>query len=224
MSRRSTVLVALSALALGSCRRDPASPETGELAHLRLLAGAASAARVDVRVDGEMKLTGLPFGQLSAAIDLAPGAHSLVVVPAGSIIDVIGRTFLLGPGKITTVVAVDSAGGINPVVLSDTGAVAIAGRSKLRVVHLAEQAPPIDVWRTQPDYPALIRVMFPFPYRAESPYLRSTPGNWSVVVSHAGATDTLAMTGPIAIGDGHVLSVLLLDKPGGGIQTVVTEP
>ncbi|MGI8496910.1 MAG: hypothetical protein ACR2OG_04910 [Gemmatimonadaceae bacterium] len=87
MSRRSSILLALSALALAACDRDPASPTSGDLAHLRLLAGAASASRVDVRVDGEMKLTGLTFGQLSAAIDLSPGAHSLVVVPARSYLD-----------------------------------------------------------------------------------------------------------------------------------------
>ncbi|MGI8496915.1 MAG: hypothetical protein ACR2OG_04940 [Gemmatimonadaceae bacterium] len=180
MSRRSSILLTLAALTLAACDRDPASPTSGDLAHLRLLAGAASASRVDVRVDGEMKLSGLAFGQLSSAIDLAPVAPSLVFVPAGSIIDVIGRTFVLAPGKVTTVVAVD--------------------------------------------YQTLIRVMFPFPYRAESPYLRSTPGDWSVVVSHAGATDTLAMTGPIAIASGHLRTVLVLDKSGGGVQTVVTEP
>ncbi len=76
------------------------------------------------------------------------------------------------------------------------------GKSKLRVVHLAGTAPQVDIWRTQPDYQTPIRVMFPFPYGAESSYLQSDPGTWTVFVTSTTDWNTrLAESGPIPVGE-----------------------
>ena len=105
--------------------------------------------------------------------------------------------------------------------LSDTGSAPVAGRSKLQVVHLAESAPPLDVWRTQPDFSEPVRVMFPFPLGAQSSYIESEPGPWSVWATAEGTTTpVLATTGSLNILGGQVWTVLLLDEPGGGFTAV----
>jgi hypothetical protein len=105
--------------------------------------------------------------------------------------------------------------------LSDTGSAPVAGRSKLQVVHLAESAPPLDVWRTQPDFSEPVRVMFPFPLGAQSSYIESEPGPWSVWATAEGTmTPVLATTGSFNILGGQVWTVLLLDEPGGGFSAV----
>ncbi len=113
---------------------------------------------------------------------------------------------------------------LGAVALSDTGAAPVAGRGKLRVVHLAAGAPAVDVWRTQPDFPTAVRVMFPFAYRAESAYVQSTPGTWTVFVTAAGqAAPVRAASGPIAVAGGEVRTVVLLDAPGGGVRVTVLD-
>jgi len=96
---------------------------------------------------------------------------------------------------------------------------------------MASAAAPISIWRTQPDYGTMIRVQFPFPYRAVSPYLQSTPGDWRVMVSsetNVPATvpmpDTLADSGPIAVGTGTSKTVVIVNAVGGGVAVVVVDP
>ncbi len=87
-------------------------------------------------------------------------------------------------------------------------------------------------YRTQPDYSSLVSVMFPFHYRDASPYLESTPGDWSVVMATEhytieGApllTDTLYAVDPIAVPAGTARTVVFMDAPGGGYQSVVLTP
>ena len=63
-----------------------------------------------------------------------------------------------------------------------------------------------------------------FEYRTVSPYMQSTPGWWSVIVSHAGQADTIATTGDMALGDGERRTVVLADAPAGGISLLVLDP
>ena len=89
------------------------------------------------------------------------------------------------------------------------------------MVHLAESAPPLDVWRTQPDFSEPVQVMFPFPLGAQSSYIESEPGPWSVWATAEGTTTpVLATTGSLNILGGQVWTVLLLDEPGGGFTAV----
>jgi hypothetical protein len=135
-------------------------------------------------------------------------------------------------GTPVVVVALDSAGKVTPSVLADTGAIVPAGATKLRVAHMASNAPNIDIWRTQPDFATPIRIQFPFPYRAESPYLQSTPGTWVVMASHLTTStsplppmpDTLASSGPIAIPAGASRTIVIVNAAGGGISMVVVDP
>ncbi len=107
-------------------------------------------------------------------------------------------------------------------VIAPTGALVPAGKSKLRVTHSAGLAPAIDVYRTQPDFPSLVNVMFPFDFGAVSPYLQSDPGTWTVVVTPDNSTDTLYASGPIVVPDGERVSVVLVDSTAsGGISAVV---
>ena len=96
----------------------------------------------------------------------------------------------------------------------------------------AEQAPALDVWRTQPDFASLITIMFPFPHRAVSPYIQSDPGIWTVLVTterrdSTGVPtlgDSLLATGDISVPDGESRTVLVLDDGAGGLQSQVIRP
>ena len=84
--------------------------------------------------------------------------------------------------------------------------------------HMAANAPPIDVYRTQPDFQSFVTFMTPFPYRASSPFILSDPGNWVIRVTAQGTNQVLAESGPIRVDALWIRTVLLLDAPNGGIR------
>ncbi|HEY2804620.1 MAG TPA: DUF4397 domain-containing protein [Gemmatimonadales bacterium] len=163
-------------------------------------------------------------------IGVSAGAHSLAVVKVGGGTSAAQAATLSDGGGII-VVAMENSGTVGADILADTNAIVPAGATKLRVAHYAQNAPAIDIWRTQPDYATPIRVQFPFPYLAVSPYLQSTVGGWDLMVSHAAAgsnppmPDTLANTGAIAVADGKSKTVIVTDgATAGTVQLVVVDP
>ena len=159
------------------------------------------------------------------SVDVTPGPHTVEVRRSGVV--EFTRT---GVQAGTSFVVFDSSGFLRPQILLDTGAVVPANKSKLRVVHSAQAAGAIDLWRTQPDFPTPVRIMFPFDYGDESPYLQSDPGSWRVMVSTAVANpgdpmpDTLANSGLIGVPAGTSRTVVLVKSESGQFSFAVLEP
>jgi len=219
----SVAAAAAAALLAGACSTEPVNtlPDDARLAVVN-----ARASSVWVMLDGEARALVTEGSALTFA--LAGGTYTVELRPSGGGI-AFTRSLTVSDSGRYVVVAVDSNGSL-PVILGDTNATVPSGATKLRVAHMAAGAPAIDIWRTQPDYQTPIRVQFPFNYRDVSPYLQSTPGAWRVLVSSAVAgpgdpmSDTLASTSPIDIADGRSRTVVVVDKPGGGLQLVVVDP
>lgn len=224
MTRRVTMAL-LGVLAVAACDSGPDAPGF-TTAGLRVVNGAA-AGSIEIRVDGHLYAT-VPAASMTP-VTLMDGGHSIEFRVVGSGVATT-RTVTAVTGVARTLVLYDTTTGLASSILSDTGAVAPPGKSKLRVAHFAANAPALDIWRTQPDFQTPIRVQFPFPYQAVSPYLQSDVGDWRVMVSSAAAgvnppmPDTLANSGPIAIGTAETLTIVVVDKPGGGVALVVAGP
>ena len=170
-----------------------------------------------VFVDGARGST-LAFGQLGRATFLSPGVHELVLVPSDtthSLIVDFAATESVGYSAF----AIDSTAGathtVEPVIVADTGSLPAAGHSRLRIASYAAAAPAIDAWRTQPDSSGLVVSAQPLNFRAVTRFFDGAPGAWSVVISHAGMSDRLIATGPIALADGRAQTLVVLDSiPG----------
>lgn len=206
-------LMALAGLGITGCLEPrTAEPEVGAV--IRFV--NATSAPLDVLFDGQLVLPALPATRFSARYVMDPGQRTIGFRNAAGATVTVPVT----AAAFQTFTAIALPGqGASPLVAEvreDTNAVAVAERSKLRVMHLAPNAPPVDVWRTQPDAATPTRIMTPFGYGATSPYLLSDPGEWNVWVTPAdGAVDdTLAQTGPIALGSLEVATVFLLDSAG----------
>lgn len=182
----------------------------------------ASAAQFVVVLDADSVLHGVQVGGVSGPVAISAGTHRLRLVSgttASAPITIVARAgeavFAVGRGA--------SSADITPSVLSDTGAIVPAGKSKLRVVHLSASAGNIEIWRTQPDYQTPIHIMTPFAYAAESPYLQSDPGNWEVFITAAGSTAKLATTGAVNIPSGERRTAVLLDSAGRSFFRILPE-
>ena len=211
-------LVVGLALALAACD-DGGTPMPIAVQGVRAVNATSGA--LDVLFDGALLQSGVAVGQVvEVPSDAASGTHVLRFRRPG--IDSADVDVDIAAGVVTSAVARTTIeGSLFAFELSDTGAASVPGRSKLTVVHLAEHAPALDIWRTQPDFPDPVRVMFPFPLGAQSGYIESTPGSWTVFATAEGTTGpALVETGDVAIGSGELYAVLLLDEPGGGFRMV----
>ncbi|HEX6053675.1 MAG TPA: DUF4397 domain-containing protein [Gemmatimonadaceae bacterium] len=207
-------------VAMAACSSDASGPDTNGNAdgRLQVVPGVAALAAVDVVVDGQTRLTNVPYGTPSAPIALSLGVHQVKIVPAGAAATPGGATVTLRQGDTTRVVVIGTPTAMTPVALGDTGAAPVPGKGKLRVSHLAANAPPIDVYRTQPDFQQFVKFMDPFPFQSSSSFVESTPGNWVVRVTAKGTDQVLAESGPIRVDELWVRTILILDAPNGGVK------
>lgn len=204
--------VAACTAAAFACGGDKAPTETGgDGASLQFV--NATRTPLNISIDGVRVTTGLAVSGLVVR-SVSPGAHTVRLEATGSPATDVAVTATQGIA-VTTVVQAGIEGELEPSVLADTAATPAPGKTKLRVLHMAGTAPAVDIWRTQPDFATPTRVMFPFPYMAESSYLQSDTGTWTVFVTPVGDANTkLAESGPIAAASGEVKTVVLVDSAG----------
>ena len=207
--------------ALFACSDDSVAPNpTVDGGRLQVVPAVAALPFVDVVVDGEVRMTNVAYGSPSTPLALPVGQHLIRIVAPGTGASAGGTAVSLAANDTTRVVVTGTPTALNPVALGDTGATPVPGKGKLRVSHLAPNAPPIDVYRSQPDFPAFTKLMFPFPYHASSTFVESDPGNWIIRVTREGTSEILAESAPIRVDALWVRTILLLDAPNGGIRIV----
>jgi hypothetical protein len=227
--RRTTLsaalLLAVTLIAAG-CGSDPSSPAQGTTGTLQVVNG--SAVPIDVRVDGSMAVTNLSVAAVSAALALTLGSHNVLLTPTGSASGGSAVNLDVVASGRRTVAATRVTGGagtaVSAMALADTGSLVSAGRSKLRVLHLAANAPPLDIWRTQPDYQTPISILFPYAYLSGAT-VESAAGSWEVRVWPTGAGSWNAASSAITVlmSSGQLRTVVTLDVPGGGVKLQLLE-
>jgi hypothetical protein len=219
-------LLAAAAVLAACANEAPAGPTAGSGAHISVINGAPGAVRVVV--DGTTRIDSLSAASVSTAISVGAGSHmvQLQAIAGGTLSGTSAMQVTTAQAATAFVTAQrNGSGALVAGVVSDTGAVPAAGMTKLSVINLATSAPALDVWRTQPDYTTPIRIMFPFPYGAQSEFVQSTPGAWEVIVTTASPptpgepdprTSALA-TFSLTISANVAQTLVILDKPGGGV-------
>jgi len=219
------------AVLVAACSKDSTTAPTndnGGSGSLRVI--NANATSVDVLVDGVVTSSAVPAGQ---TIMLSPtdGQHNLGFRATGSSTTTV--IALKTSETATRTIAARRAqdGSLAANVLDDTASIVPAGATKVRVLHLALNAGEIQVYRTQPDYNvAPVRWQFPFTYQTEvtgpgAPFYQSTPGSWEIHIWQTPAAssgwDSAPIKLTIPLGSGERKTVVITDKPGGGIQAQV---
>ena len=181
---------------------------------------------VEVLIDGAVAIESLAAGSIGTTAP-ASGSHTLVLRSAGAGGSV-SQSITTTTGVLNTIAGVRGSNGvIASVVLDDTGSVVPSGATKLRVLHLAPNAGQLQVYRTQPDYQQPISWQFPFTYQAQpnelsAPFYQSTVGSWEVRIWQTPPDASGWATAPVKIviplESGEKKTILMLDKPGGGVR------
>jgi hypothetical protein len=205
-------------VALAGCSEDNSPLLTVGESAIRVLNAAAQP--VDVLVDGVVVSSAVPASAVSSRLALGAGSHTVQVRGAnGATASVAADT---KSGDTRVIVAQAAGAGLAAAVL-DTGGVVPAGKSKMRIAHLAPSAPAIESWRTQPDFPTPTHLVTPFQHGLVSSYFQSDAGTWEVWVTAVGGTAKLATTGAFTIPDGQRRTVALVDSAGTLRMRVIEE-
>jgi hypothetical protein len=140
--------VAYSVYAIGSLANEsltavPLVDADTRAANVRVAHLSPDAPAVDVFVNGGAALESVPFGAISAYLEVAPGEYQIQVAPegAGAESAVIDATLTFGPGTWTTVAAANNVADITPLVFKDAAPVVNADVAQLRAYHASADAP-----------------------------------------------------------------------------------
>lgn len=181
---------------------------------------------VDVLIDGTVAIAALGASEIAMTAP-GSGSHTLGLRPVGSAAAVSQSITIVSGALGTIAIARATNGDLTSTALDDTNSVVPAGATKLRVLHLAPNAGTLQVYRTQPDFQQPVPWQFPFTYQStfnslSAPFYQSTIGSWEVRVwqtpADASGWASAAVKVVIPLGSGEKKTVLILDKPGGGVR------
>ena len=225
------VIGTVMALTVAACSDDNGSLPSPPAAQMRVVNTAAGITAVDLLIDGDVAVPSVAYLGTSAYVDVAAGAHQVALraVPSGV---ALGSTSVTLTEDLSyTLFATVATDTTPPIVAADTGVVPATGKVKLRVVHAAPSAPPLDVFLTLTDesLAGATPLIQPFTYGVgTSPdfpgYVERDPGEYRVRFTDQGTTDVVLDTGPVPMAAGQVRSVILFqsDSLGGtmGIRII----
>jgi hypothetical protein len=183
------------------------------LASLRILHASPDAPNVDVYVDGNKVLANVAYPTVSSYLSLSAGQHRIMVNAAGTSTTVIDVSPNLASGGAYTAIAANFVANIQALLATDETAAPPSGQARVRVIHAAPDAGPVDV---------LVNgqvVLSNVPFGAISNYLTLPAGSYNVQVNAAG-TSTTAIQASLSVGAGANYSVVAI----GSIKTAATNP
>lgn len=219
--------LALAAIPLVACnsgsrqRAGTAAPATpapaASLAAVRVLHASADAPPVDVLVDGQVALAGVPYKTGSGFLDVPGGERRLQVVAAGTTTSVIDVRPTLAGDQAYTVIAVGRLAQIEPLLLQDDRTPPAPGELRLRVVHGHPLAGQVDLYVTAPgaDLALAAPTLAGLSFKDASGFLDVPAGRYQARLTPAGARDVVYDSGPLDLPAGALLTLVAAESGGG---------
>ena len=216
MTRLSTFIAACIALiGTGACDNKVADPRP-ETARIRLVHGSAITNPLDLKVDGQTVLQGVVATEISDFAEVEAGDRTISIALGGSAQTLVSRPATLDEGGEYTMLVSGTLLAPETMIASDTAFNPLPGKVKIRVIHAARNAPPLDVYLTQPgeDLATAFKVVDPFEFNVADTsmfpgFVERDPGDWQVRFTTDGTTNVLLDTGPFSTVAGQIITVVL---------------
>lgn len=209
----STAAVALFTVGCSSSDDAPMSTPT---ASVRIVHASPDAPAVDVYANGSRIVSGAPFKAGTAFLSLPAGTVNLAVKVAGTETTVLSASATLDPGSLTTVMAVNKAASLEPLLIGESMSRPAMGSVRVRVVHAAPDAPAVDVYVTAPgaDLATATPTLAAVPFKAVSEALTVPQGTYQVRLTGAGSKAPVFDSGSVALmsQDDLVLAAVAQDR------------
>lgn len=158
------------------------------------------------------------YGSLTPYSSVPDGYYSITMRPAGkpSAPAVLSTNLTVQAGDAYTIAVIGSTGQLHAQVLTDDLSAPPAGRAKVRLIQASTTAGALNVRAVGgPELVSGAR------YGAVTGYAAVPQGRWMLDVTTAGATTPIA-TPTVDLFAGSVYSLLVLNKPGGGVTVIAS--
>ena len=212
---RNLFAAALGLAALTACESKVADPRD-ETARIRLVHGSSITTALNLKVDGVTVLQNVAATQISNYAEVDAGNHTVSVTLQGSGQTLLSRPVTLDKDGDYTMLVSGTLADPEEMIASDTAFTPLTGKVKIRVIHAARNAPPLDVYLTAPgdDLATASKLVEPFEFNVADTtvfpgFAERDPGDWQVRFTADGTTNVLLDTGPFATTAGQVITVIL---------------
>lgn len=181
-------------------------------AMVRVVHASPDAPAVDVYVDGQRAISNLRYTEGTNYTVLPEGSRRVQVFAAGTGPN--GRAVIDAPvtvqgGRAYTIVAANVLTRIEPLVITDDLTPPAAGKSHIRVIHAAPDAPAVDV-AVQGGPVAFRNAAF----KAATPYAPVDAGSYVFEVRPTGTTTAVLTTSPTPLAAGRLYTVFAMGQVG----------
>jgi hypothetical protein len=203
-------------------RRGPAVRiEVLPAARARLVHSYSGLPPLDLVVGDRHAAVAVPPQLASGGGLVATGVQTVEIRPTGSDTPIAAGQYEFMEERLHTFAVREGTGGPELWQITDPDTVVDPRQARLRLIHLAALAPDLAVSLTPPE--GADPIALTFPYGVTFSYVSSDSGWWTLVVTAADQTDTLARSRVLLLG-GQVRTLLLLDGSAGRILGLLLEP
>jgi len=201
----------LLGIALVGCGSGPSQ------SRFRVVNASPDAPNLDIFLDGVRIRADLPYRSGIAYQKAQPGSRHLLMNSTGTTTALLDLATTFNAKQDYTVLAVDLLASIAPLVLTDDNTAPSSGNARLRIVHAAPSAGPVDIYITAPgaDISTATPTLSGVAFKSVSDYMTEAAGTYEMRLTPAGSKLVIE-TGTITLTDGQVRTALTLDAPLGG--------
>jgi hypothetical protein len=196
------------------------------VAQVRVIDTSPDAPALDVYQNSQASLYNVGFGTVSSYIPLAPGSYTHAAFTTGTQQQLAQVRGALAPGSQYTLLTGNIAANLQMALLRDQSFPAPGGQVALRFLGQATRSGPVDIYLLPAGFsltgasPIAAGVSF----GSNTGYINAPSGTYSIVAYPAGILPTAAApayTGSqVAYPATSVRTILLLDQPPAGLQTI----
>lgn len=142
-------VVALSASATAQKRTVPTSSvkasNAAKYGYVRIAHAVPDAPAADVYLGSKKVASGITFKTVTGYLPLPAGTHRITLTPVGLTRAVLELSVTVKPGQTFTAAAAGTLRTLRPVLISEEAALPTNKATRVRVIHLAPDAPAVDV-------------------------------------------------------------------------------
>ncbi len=188
-------------------------------AQVRLVNASTGYAALDLRVDDEVRQSGVGYGGSAGYVEARPGKTFAIYSPSAAT-SLLSFTPAVSERKYYSVLAYGRAGALKQLVLDDNNPQPDTNRSFVRIVNAAPDAGPLDVYVTgaSDTLEASVALASAAAVDAVSGFFTINSGTWRIRATVPGskaANDVRLDVSGVAFGSREVVTLVLVPGPGG---------
>ena len=211
-------------VAAGAAAPKPAAQNPSGRSSIRFVHAIPDGGPVDIYVGTKKLLTGIPYRKISGYYPFPAGTHQIKVTASGNTEPLVGFPVTLKAGMAYTAAATGTRKTLKPVLLTDDLRAPNKGGANVRIVHLAPDAPPVDVWAAKPTEQRLFKSAT---YQKGTSYAPVRAGRYTLEVRPTGSPYAVKADVPVTIAAGTNVTAFafgLLKGEDAQAFTLVTAP